>query len=717
LGLKNRQVVDVEQIATPTGVRPVVDTVLVKFRSDYPVRVRASARSAAFDKAGADPKGARRLVGLPGVWQVPVDEGVRPAAVARRLDARADVQWAARAVPGTFDTPPDDPLFPNLWGLRNTAQQVQAPTPFTGLAGVDLGATGAWATTQGSADVSVAIVDSGAVMDHPDLVANLRATGARNFMPAADGTVDPDAVGDTVDHGTHVAGTIGAVGNNGLGVTGVAWTVGMTPVRVGDHRDTPPGPFLEGLAYAGKKARVVNISMGFPADIMEAATDVIAANPNTLFVAAAGNDASDNDETPQVPCNVPRPNVLCVAAINADGAPAWFTNFGARSVDVAAPGVDIQSAVPDFREVFAPDVTPDGQTPPEPVGWVQTPAAQWTVDTSLGIPKLVDLDTQAGAGTGIERWLIKAPGTFSAVGRACRMSAGIRINLDQGDNQVLALVYRSTGDTDWEVASGSGISGNSRGELIPWQVDLPEVDGRTGVELAFLVQSAEGATNRVRAAVMPVEVKCIVAQPAGGTYGFMSGTSMAAPQVAGAAALLLAKNPTLSAVQLKNALTSTVVRMPSLEGKVVTGGRIDVNAALASVPAAPAAPATSAVSPGVMTALALRTERTIAVRRGSRSVPVPVTCERPSAGTCAVTVALRMRRAAPAASRARWIALGTRQVSLPGTWRGRVAVPLTRQARNLLDRHPRVRATVIAGSQAGTEPRASVRQVTTLVRR
>ena len=66
---------------------------------------------------------------------------------------------------------------PNLWGLRNTAQQVQAPTPFTGLAGVDLGATGAWATTQGSADVSVAIVDSGAVMDHPDLVANLRATG------------------------------------------------------------------------------------------------------------------------------------------------------------------------------------------------------------------------------------------------------------------------------------------------------------------------------------------------------------------------------------------------------------------------------------------------------------------------------------------------------------------------------------------------------------
>ena len=709
-----------DMIATPTGMRPVVRDVLVKFEPGTAVRRSSRIRAQALDRVGAAPEEARRLVGLPGVWRVPVDEGVRPAAVARRLDARADVKWAVRGIPGTFlDTPPNDPLFPNLWGLRNTGQQVQAPTPFTGLAGVDLGAMGAWATTQGSADVSVAIVDSGAAMDHPDLVANLRATGARNFMPDADGTVDPGAVSDTVDHGTHVAGTIGAVGNNGVGVTGVAWTVGMTPVRVGDHRSTPPGPFLEGLAYAGKKARVVNISMGFEADIMEAATDVIAANPNTLFVAAAGNDESDNDETPQVPCNVPRPNVLCVAAIDADGAPATFTNFGARSVDVAAPGVDIQSAVPEFRKAFAPDVTPDGATPPRPVGWVQTPAAQWTVDTSLGIPKLVDLNTSAGAGTGIESWLIKAPGSFSAVGKACRMSAGIRINLDQGDNQALALVYRATGDTRWEIASGSVTSGNSGGQLIPWKVDLSAIDGRTGVELAFIVQSAEGATNPVRAAVMPVEVKCIVDQPAGGSYGFMSGTSMAAPQVAGAAALLLAKNPTLSAVQLKNALTSTVVRMPSLEGKVVTGGRVDVNAALASVPApaVPAAPAAPAAPAPTTTALTLRAGSTIAIRPGGTRASVPVTCAQPSTATCAVTVALRMRVATPGSTQVHWNSLGTQRATLPGTWQGRVSVPLTREARNLLGRHGRVRATVIAGSQTGSATLASVRQTTTLVRR
>jgi hypothetical protein len=187
---------------------------------------------------------------------------------------------------------------------------------------------------------------------------------------------------------------------------------------------------------------------------------------------------------------------------------------------------------------------------------------------------------------------------------------------------------------------------------------------------------------------------------------------MASPHVAGAAALLLAKNPTLTAVQLKDALMSTAVRMPSLAGKVVTGGRIDVNAALAAVPAAPAAPAAPVTPPRTATALALRATR-IELRPGAQSVPVPVTCEQPSTATCAVTVALRMR----VASRNSWVALGTRRVTLPGTWRGRVSVPLTRQARNLLERHPRVRATVIAASQSGTEPLAQVRQATTLVRR
>ena len=711
-----RSIGPVEQVATPTGMRPVVRDVLVKFRAGTTARVQADVRSEALDAAGAQSQGARRLAGLPGVWRVPVDEGVTPAAVARRLDARADVRWAVRAVPGTFEAPPNDPLFPNLWGLRNTGQEVQAPVPFTGLAGMDLGALGAWATTQGSANVSVAVVDSGAVMDHPDLIANLRAAGARNFMPGANGTVDPGAVGDTVNHGTHVAGTIGAVGNNGVGVTGVAWTVGMTPVRVGDFMSTPPAVFLEGLAYAGEQARVVNISMGFTADLLEAATDVIAANPNTLFVAAAGNSMSDNDATPAVPCNVPLPNVLCVAAIDADGAPATFTSFGATSVDVAAPGVGIQSAVPNFATVFAPPITSNGLTPPRPTGWIQTPADEWEWDSTNGIG-YVELLKVPPTGVGLDQWLIEAPGTFSTTGQACRLNAFTSVVLDAADSQVLGLAYK-VGSGPWQVPAGSTTTGNTEGSFIPWTVNLSEIDGETGVKFAFLAQSARGA-GAFYAAVINPEVQCIAPQSAGGSYAFMSGTSMASPHVAGAAALLLAKNPDLTAAQMKQALMSTAVPMASLAGKVVTGGRVDVNAALASVPApaAPAVPAAPAAPAPITTALTLRAGSTIAIRPGGTRASVPVTCAQPSTATCAVTVALRMRVATAGSTRVRWIPLGTQRATLPGTWQGRVSVPLTQEARNLLARHPRVRTTVIASSQTGSATLASVRQATTLVRR
>jgi subtilisin family serine protease len=694
-------------IATPTGVRPVVRDVLVKFEPGTAARTSSTIRTQALDAAGAAPQAARRLVGLPGVWRVPVEEGASPAAVAEALDARADVQWAVRDVPGTFDTPPNDPLFPNLWGLRNTGQEVQAPEPFTGLAGMDLGALGAWSTTQGSANVSVAVVDSGAVMDHPDLAANLRAAGARNFMPGPDDTVDPRAVGDTVNHGTHVAGTIGAVGNNGVGVTGVAWTVGMIPVRVGDFLKTPSAVFLEGLAHAGEQARIVNVSMGFGPDLMGPATDVIGANPNTLFVVAAGNSKSDNDITPAVPCTVPLPNVLCVAAIDASGAPATFTNFGATSVDVAAPGVGIQSAVPNFATVFAPDIDSDGGGTPRPAGWTQTPANEWTWDSANGTG-YVELLKTPPSGTGLDQWLIEAPGTFAATGQACRLDAFTNVVLDAAQSQALVLAYK-VGSGPWQVPAGSTTTGDTEGGFIPWTVDLSEIDGQTGVKLAFLAQSARGA-DQFYAAVINPEIKCIVPQSAGGNYDFLSGTSMAAPQVAGAAALLLAKNPDLTAAQMKHALMSTTVPMASLAGKVVTGGRVDVNAALASVwaPVAPPTPASPATR-----ALTLRVGRTLAIRRGATRAAVPVTCPETGTATCAVTVALRMR----SASRARWIALGTRRATLPAGWRGVVSVPLTRQARAILARHARVRATVIAASRDTSVVRTPARQEVTLVRR
>jgi len=704
----------VAMVATPSGMRPVVNEVLVRFGAGTTVRAQSGARSAALDAAGAQPQGARAVEGLPGVWRVPVDEGARPAAVASRLDARADVRWAVPAVPATLDNTPNDPLFPNLWGLRNTGQQVPASTPFTGIAGFDLGTTGAWATTRGSADVPVAVVDSGVVLSHPDLAANLRTANDRNFVPDAQGAIDPLDVADEHSHGTHVAGTIGAVGNNGLGVTGVNWTAGMTTVRACNFAGSCPAQ-LEGLAYAGPRARVVNLSLGGPGDL-QPSTDAIKANPNTLYVVAAGNDGTDNDVMPQDPCNVPLPNVLCVAALDADGGLAGFSNYGATTVDVAAPGVSIQSTVPNFTTAFAPPVTSDGATPPRPVGWTQTPAAKWTFETLGGGLNYVQLAQTPGAGIGLDDWVIETPGTFTPVGRSCRLSAEIAVGLDATQNQAMALMYRTASDPSWNVVPASSVTGDTQGDFIPWKVDLPGIAGQTGVALAVVVQSAQGA-DPLFAAILDPKVMCIVDQPTGGSYGFMSGTSMATPHVAGAAALLLAKNPDLTAVELKTALMSTAVPTPSLAGKVVTGGRVDVNAALASVPspAAPVAPATPAAS--ITTALTLRVGSAIAIRPGGRSASVPVTCEQPSTANCVVSVALRMRAASEGSTRVRWVPFGTARATLPGGWTGRVSVPLTREARDLLARYGRVRTTVIVASQAGGARLAQVRKTTTLVRR
>jgi subtilisin family serine protease len=131
-------------------------------------------------------------------------------------------------------------------------------------------------------------------------------------------------------------------------------------------------------------------------------------------------------------------------------------------------------------------------------------------------------------------------------------------------------------------------------------VDLSALRGADEAKLMFVVVRETGDPDRARvqASIANPVVKCIVDQPAGGSYEFFSGTSMASPQVAGAAALLLAKNPTLTPAQLKRALLSTAVPMASLTGKVVTGGRLDANAALASIAAAPAA---ASASPGTLT--------------------------------------------------------------------------------------------------------------------
>ncbi|MBI2371868.1 MAG: S8 family serine peptidase [Deltaproteobacteria bacterium] len=225
---------------------------------------------------------------------------------------------------------PNDPSFGLQWHLRNTGQTVNDTA---GTSGADISATTAWDSTTGSSSVVVAIIDTGADLNHPDLSENIDSR-SHDFVL---GTSNPQ---DTSGHGTSVAGIIGAVGNNGVGVAGVAWTAKLMVLRAGVAA-LPIATVIEAITYAKDNgAQIANISAGTTV-FSRALKEAIDGAPGLLFVTAAGNSATDNDQTPTYPASFDSANVIAVAATDQNDNLASFSNFGATSVDLAAPGRNI----------------------------------------------------------------------------------------------------------------------------------------------------------------------------------------------------------------------------------------------------------------------------------------------------------------------------------------------------------------------------------------
>jgi subtilisin family serine protease len=275
-----------------------------------------------------------------GVVRAKLDPGVSLAEADAALERRNDVVFAEPNREYELYATPNDLFYDQLWGLPK------------------IGAPAAWDVTQGDPSLVVAVVDTGIDSLHRDLDANIWTNPgetANGIDDDANGLTDDlkgwdfyDNDADAADqhgHGTHVAGTIGAEGNNGVDVVGVNWNVKLIPLRVGNA--TLSGAAIEqSFRYAcSKGARVVNGSFGSNG-FDPFVSDAIADCPNTLFVFAAGNESSNNDSVPRYPCNDPSPNVVCVAATGQDDTLASFSNYGLTNVDLAAPGVDIASTIP-----------------------------------------------------------------------------------------------------------------------------------------------------------------------------------------------------------------------------------------------------------------------------------------------------------------------------------------------------------------------------------
>ena len=249
---------------------------------------------------------------------------------------------------------PNDPQFAQLWGMHNTGQ-------IGGTPGADIHAPGAWDVTAGNDSVLVAIIDTG-IFQHADLAQNIWTNPGEIAGNGVDddgnGFIDDvhgydfarvalrDPTNDDNGHGTHVSGTVGAVGNNGVGVAGVAWHVKLMAVKFLDQNGSGTlANAISAIEYATRMgARVMNNSWG-GGPFSQALYDAIraAGDAGVVFVVAAGNDGTDNDQIPEYPASYDLPNIIAVAASDSNDQLANFSNFGANSVHLAAPGTHILS--------------------------------------------------------------------------------------------------------------------------------------------------------------------------------------------------------------------------------------------------------------------------------------------------------------------------------------------------------------------------------------
>jgi subtilisin family serine protease len=493
------------------------------------------------------------------------------ATVISRLEHDRRVAYAE---PNWIATPaavPNDPSFGQLWALQNTGQLVNGTT---GTPDADIGAAGAWDATTGSHAVTVGIADSGIDIGHPDLVANVVA-GA-SFVKGVTDT------GDDVWHGSFVAGVVGAVGNNGMGVTGVNWGVSMAPLKICDlvavSASVPP---VQCTAAAQANAYTYASQHGFPivnaslntTSFSQTVYNAILNAPKTLFVATAGNKALNVETTPQYPCSYTLPNILCVAATDQSDKLAAFSNWGASSVDLAAPGTNIYGVTP-WTERFT-----DNYSEPLTDRWV-TGGSGGAWQRTCGSARCYVVSNPAGTtySNSENAWLQTAvPLPLTDFGR-CQVTFRLK-GVVQSPDQL--IVEASTDGISWSPG------GSWNGQLPNWKnafFRIWSANDAPNAYIRFRLQTDESGTA-IGVSIDDAAVRC---QPAPGTYAgteytFSQGTSFSTAYVTGAAALMKAYRPTATVAEIRNALLAGGDPEPALVGKTVSGKRLDIGGALAAL--------------------------------------------------------------------------------------------------------------------------------------
>jgi subtilisin family serine protease len=570
---------------------------------------------------------------------VKANPGQTPAGAIAELEADPAVALAERDGYRSLHAIPNDPLFDQLWGLRNLGLGVGG---FSGaVAGDDIDAAAAWDHTVGSASIVVADIDSGYRFEHPDLAAvawtnpgeggtangldddgnsivddlhGADFVGANGESPTVDGNpTDEDLLSG--GHGVHTAGTMGAAGDNGIGITGVAQDVRIMPLRACSRFPSaaanrcPFSSIVSAINYAGAKgARAANMSLGGNT-FTQAEVNAIAANPGVLYVISAGNDGSDNDAAAAAPhghhypCDYRPPadasppvpgaidNIVCVAATDQADGLAGFSDWGATSVDIGAPGTETLSTYP-YSTPFEDSFSVDDFA----AKWPETGANggfERTNESPLASFGMTDIVGAPTANT--VRETTSAPFAVAANG-GCKLNQTRRVVLAGTEHYRYSVLLNGIEQVASEPPSTTEPGLDRRFLELP-----PAFNSGGSVQIRF--RFTAGAAPAASSGVWLDDVSIVCSQAVGqaSDYGYLEGTSMAAPHVTGAAALLFSSQPSATVTEVRDALLSSVDPVASLSGKTTTGGRLDVARAIDALnqptPPTPLLTATDPASP------------------------------------------------------------------------------------------------------------------------
>ncbi len=489
----------------------------------------------------------------------------------------------------------NDTYKTSLWGLDNTGQTVNGTA---GTADADIDAPEAWGINEGTnGAITVAVIDEGVAYDHPDLAANMWDGSScvdANGDSIGGGCLhgydfendDTNPLPDSDTHGTFVAGIIAALKNNSKGLIGVAPNAKIMSLK----SSLTTEEVVNAIAFAQRNgAKVINASWGGYDD--DPILDSAISSFDGMFVAAAGNESVDNDGSdPLYPCALSGngyDNVICVAATDQNDALADFSNYGASTVDLAAPGVNIFSASAytnalneDFQGVTVPGV---------PATWTKT-GNFGTVNES-GDKKLVGDTNQSPYLDNVSN-----TATTASYNTTASRDGHVYVDFDT----TCDTEYSPSGWSDYMEIDSSDDGGVSWSLAdMRWDESMIDDDSDSAGSVSYEARDtvlgvASSATTKLRfkwitngsadanhagCTVNNLKVKYL-ADGSGETYEWMDGTSMAAPMVAGAVALAWGYRPDVSIDVMKDAIVNQGDAIAGLDGVVASGKRLNVEGTL-----------------------------------------------------------------------------------------------------------------------------------------